>query len=173
MPSVATAFDVARLYDELRECVRANDQEGVKRVFGELVAARRPVAEILAEVKSLTKEREKAEAEAKPETETKSSFTREWPVTTASSQPRPSAPAPTYQNIAPASEPPPSAPQRPSPPAAIPTPAAEKPASAPAPQLWRQPAPEPPPRIFEQALTPEPPPRIFEPAPIPEPPRSP
>ena len=41
MPSVATAFDVARLYDELRECVRANDQEGVKRVFGELVAARR------------------------------------------------------------------------------------------------------------------------------------
>ena len=36
MPSLATAFDVARLYDELRECVRANDQEGVSRVFGEL-----------------------------------------------------------------------------------------------------------------------------------------
>jgi hypothetical protein len=37
MPSVATAVDVARLYDELRDCVRANDQEGVKRVFNELV----------------------------------------------------------------------------------------------------------------------------------------
>lgn len=45
MPSLATAFDVARLYDELRECVRANDQEGVKRVFSELVQARRPVSE--------------------------------------------------------------------------------------------------------------------------------
>ena len=72
MPSLATAFDVARLYDELRECVRANDQEGVKRVFSELVQARRPVSEILAEVKSLTKERETADTEAeKPETEEK------------------------------------------------------------------------------------------------------
>ena len=79
MPSLATAFDVARLYDELRECVRANDQEGVKRVFSELVQARRPVSEILAEVKSLTKERERADTETeKPETEEKTSFTREW-----------------------------------------------------------------------------------------------
>jgi len=98
MPSVATAIDIARLYEELRDCVRANDQEGVKRVFAELVAARRPVAEILAEVKSLTKEREAAEAEkAEAEETAKNSFTREWPVATASAQIRPSPPAPAYR----------------------------------------------------------------------------
>src|SRR5436305_13407713 len=101
MPSLATAFDVTRLYDELRECVRANDQEGVKRVFSELVQARRPVSEILAEVKSLTQERERADTETeKPETEEKTSFTREWAVATASSQVRPSTPAQASRDVA-------------------------------------------------------------------------
>src|SRR4029077_6057740 len=78
MPSVATAFDVACLYDELRECVRANDQEGVKRVFAELVRARRPMSEILGEIRSLSKEREKPEPAEGP------SLVREWPVRTSS-----------------------------------------------------------------------------------------
>jgi hypothetical protein len=107
MPSLATAFDIARLYDELRECVRANDQDGVKRVFSELVQARRPVSEILAEVKSLTKERESAESEAeKPETEAKTSFRREWAVSTPSSQMRSSTPTQAYRDAASASAPP-------------------------------------------------------------------
>ena len=82
MPSVATALDVARLYDELRYCVRANDQEGVKRVFNELVRARRPVAEILAEVKSISKEREKSEPEGDV------SPRREWQIGRASCRER-------------------------------------------------------------------------------------
>src|SRR5207248_11215677 len=138
MPSLATAFDVARLYDELRECVRANDQDGVKRVFSELVQARRPVSEILAEVKSLTKERERAETEAeKPETEAKTSFTREWAVPTASSQVRPSAPAQAYRDWRSTGEPSTAAQDR-NQAAAFETPAIENTAAPPAPPLWRR-----------------------------------
>ncbi|MBV8492818.1 MAG: hypothetical protein JO162_04995 [Alphaproteobacteria bacterium] len=91
MPSVATALDIARLYEELRECVRANDQEGVKRVFAELVRARRPVPEILAEVKSLTKEREKLEERVKSGPERPAFEPREWSVQVARSDTPPTA----------------------------------------------------------------------------------
>src|SRR5204863_450531 len=177
MPSLATAFDVARLYDELRECVRANDQEGVKRVFSELVQARRPVSEILAEVKSLTKERERADTETeKPETEEKTSFTREWAVSTASSQVRPNTPAQAYRDVASASAPP-AAPQIRSGAPAVEPPAIEKPAAPPAQPLWRRPpaeptpsSVEPPPNVAASPQCPEPKPSIVEPAPsVPEP----
>src|SRR5437763_8643200 len=172
MPSLATAFDVARLYDELRECVRANDQEGVKRVFSELVQARQPVSEILAEVKSLTKERERADTEAeKPEAEGKTSFTREWAVSTASSQVRPSAPAQAYRDVASASAPP-AAPQIRSAAPAVEPPAIETPAAPPAQPLWRRPpaeptpsSVEPPPNVAASPQYPEPTPSIVDPAP--------
>src|SRR6266404_1916677 len=96
MPSVATAIDVARLYDELRDCVRANDQEGVKRVFNELVRARRPVTEILAEVKSISKERER------PEPAGDVTPLRQWPPRSAPSEAEPSAPELTFRNFGPA-----------------------------------------------------------------------
>ena len=172
MPSLATAFDVARLYDELRECVRANDQEGVKRVFSELVQARRPVSEILAEVKSLTKERETTETDAeKPETEAKNSFTREWAVSTASSQVRPSTPAQAYRDVASPSAPP-AAPQIRSAAPAVEPAAIEKPAAPPAQPLWRRPpaeptpsSVEPPPNVAASPQYPEPKPSIVEPTP--------
>jgi len=93
MPSVATALDVARLYEELRDCVRANDQDGVKRIFAELVRARRPVSEILGEVRSLSKERER------PERQQSEVVRREWPVQTALSRDEPSAPGETFRNL--------------------------------------------------------------------------
>lgn len=98
MPSVATALDIARLYEELRECVRANDQDGVKRVFAELVRARRPVPEILAEVKSLTKEREKSEEQEKSGPEKPAFEPREWPVQVARSDTAQNAPAHTIRD---------------------------------------------------------------------------
>ena len=184
MPSLATAFDIARLYDELRECVRANDQDGVKRVFSELVQARRPVSEILAEVKSLTKERESAESEAeKPETEAKTSFRREWAVSTPSSQMRSSTPTQAYRDAASASAPP-TPPQYRSTAAAVEPPAIEKPAAPPAQPLWRrqpvEPTPslvepppsavEPPPSLAPSPQYPEPAPSLVEPTPsVPEP----
>jgi hypothetical protein len=96
MPSVATAIDVARLYDELRDCVRANDQEGVKRVFNELVRARRPVTEILDEVRSISKERERSEpaGDVTP--------LREWPPRSAPVEAEPSTPDVTFRNFGPA-----------------------------------------------------------------------
>jgi hypothetical protein len=93
MPSVATALDVARLYEELRDCVRANDQDGVKRIFAELVRARRPVSEILGEVRSLSKERER------PERQQSEVVRREWPVQTALSRDEPSALGETFRNL--------------------------------------------------------------------------
>ncbi len=96
MPSVATAVDVARLYDELRDCVRANDQEGLKRVFNELVRARRPVAEILAEVRSISKERER------PEPAGDVAPLREWPPRSAPADAEPSTPGLTFRNFGPA-----------------------------------------------------------------------
>src|ERR1700680_3430156 len=99
MPSVATAIDVARLYDELRDCVRANDQEGVKRVFNELVRARRPVTEILDEVRSISKERERSE----PERDV--TPLREWPPRSPSPEAEPSTPGLTFRNFGPAVDP--------------------------------------------------------------------
>src|SRR5437016_11957752 len=95
MPSLATAVDVARLYDELRDCVRANDQEGVKRVFNELVRARRPVTEILAEVKSISKERER------PEPAGDVTPLRQWPPRSAL-EAEPATPELTFRNFGPA-----------------------------------------------------------------------
>jgi len=166
MPSLATAFDIARLYDELRECVRANDQDGVKRVFSELVQARRPVSEILAEVKSLTKERESAESEAeKPETEAKTSFRREWAVSTPSSQMRSSTPTQAYRDAASASAPP-VPPQDRSTATAVEPPAIETPAAPPAQPLWRRPPAEPTPSFVEPTPSAvEPPPSAVEPPP--------
>jgi len=182
MPSLATAFDIARLYDELRECVRANDQDGVKRVFSELVQARRPVSEILAEVKSLTKERENAESEAeKPEPEAKTSFRREWAVSTPSSQMRSSTPTQAYRDAASASAPP-VPPQDRSTATAVEPPAIETPAAPPAQPLWRRPPAEPTPSFVEPTPSvPEPTPNVtsFSPqsetlsAPIPQEPVSP
>jgi len=55
--------EVARLYDELRDCIAANDQEGVQRIFGELVRAQRPISEISAIVEGLSR----PEATQRPE----------------------------------------------------------------------------------------------------------
>jgi hypothetical protein len=150
MPSVATAFDVARLYDELRECVRANDQEGVKRVFAELVSARRPMSEILGEIRSLSKEREKPEPAEAP------SLVREWPVRTSSTAAGQNAAAQMFRNLGTTIEP-------------SPVPAASSaagPAAAPQSesrhslldeQQHAQPPAESPPSVREPAGTPEPP----------------
>jgi hypothetical protein len=56
--------DAARLYDDLRSFIRANDQQGVRRAIGELDRAGRPLAEVLAVVRSLSRtgERQKAKA---------------------------------------------------------------------------------------------------------------
>jgi hypothetical protein len=110
MPSVATALDIARLYEELRECVRANDQEGVKRVFAELVRARRPVPEILAEVKSLTKEREKLEEREKSSPEKPAFEPREWPVQVARSDTPPTVDSQSLRNLGSAADAPQPAP---------------------------------------------------------------
>jgi cytoskeletal protein RodZ len=118
MPSVATAIDVARLYDELRDCVRANDQEGVKRVFNELVRARRPVTEILDEVRSISKERERSE----PERDV--TPLREWPPRSAPVEAEPSTPGLTFRNFGPAAAPEPA----PEPPQRAPEPAPRSPA---------------------------------------------
>ena len=37
----AGSIEVARLYDELRDCIAANDQEGVRRLVGRLGAIER------------------------------------------------------------------------------------------------------------------------------------
>ena len=50
--AVTNAIEVARLYDELRDCFGNNDQEGAKRVFAQLDRAPRPLVEILGVVKS-------------------------------------------------------------------------------------------------------------------------
>ena len=60
----AVPAEVARLYDELRDCIRTNDQQGVRRIFGELVLARRPISEISGVVESLSKAGSKEGPEA-------------------------------------------------------------------------------------------------------------
>jgi hypothetical protein len=64
----AGSTEVARLYDELRDCIAANDQEGVQRIFGELVRAQRPISEISEIVEGLSRPeaRQRPEAEHSP-----------------------------------------------------------------------------------------------------------
>jgi hypothetical protein len=144
MPSVATAIDVARLYDELRDCVRANDQDGVKRVFNELVRARRPVTEILDEVRSISKERERSE----PERDV--TPLREWPPRSPSAEAEPSTPGLTFRNFGPAAAPEP-APEPPDAAGSATSPAAER-GHWPLDKLpQRNAAAEPPPRAPEPA----------------------
>ena len=54
--AVTNTIEVARLYDELRDCFGNNDQEGAKRVFAKLDRAPRPLVEILGAVKSFVRE---------------------------------------------------------------------------------------------------------------------
>jgi hypothetical protein len=104
MQAVNSAVDVGRLYDELGECIQANDQDGVQRIFAELVRAKRPLAEIVGEVKRLSRLGARSEPEPEP------SATDEWPHPAVASQPVEPAseptPQPTYTNFANASTPP-------------------------------------------------------------------
>jgi hypothetical protein len=47
--------DIAQLHDALRECIEANDQEGVSQVFGHLVRAGQPISAIADMVEALSK----------------------------------------------------------------------------------------------------------------------
>jgi len=97
MHAVSSTVEVERLYDELRESIRANDQDGVQRIMAELVRMKRPLAEIVGEVKRLSRESMRSEPE--PE----SSTTDEWPqpsMTSQSVEPAPKAiPEPTYTHF--------------------------------------------------------------------------
>ena len=104
MQALNSAVDVGRLYDELGECIQANDQDGVQRIFAELVRAKRPLAEIVGEVKRLSRVGVRSEPEPEP------TATDEWPHPGVGSQPVEPAPEPTsqptYTNFASASTPP-------------------------------------------------------------------
>jgi hypothetical protein len=63
MHALNSTVEVERLYDELREAIRANDQDGTQRVMAELVRAKRPLAEIVGEVKRLSRGGTSPEAE--------------------------------------------------------------------------------------------------------------
>jgi hypothetical protein len=97
MHAVNTTVEVERLYDELRECIRSNDQDGVQRIMGELVRAKRPLAEIIGEVKRLTRGGARSEPGLEP------SITDDWPqpsTTPPSVEPAPKvAPEPTYTHF--------------------------------------------------------------------------
>jgi hypothetical protein len=51
----ANPVDVAQLHDALRECIEANDQEGVSQVFAHLVRAGQPISAIADMVEALSK----------------------------------------------------------------------------------------------------------------------
>jgi hypothetical protein len=51
----ANPVDIAQLHDALRECIEANDQEGVSRVFAHLVRAGQPISAIADLVEALSK----------------------------------------------------------------------------------------------------------------------
>ncbi len=55
MDPITYPVDAARLYDDLRSFIRANDQQGVRSALGELNRAGRPIAEVLAVVRSLSR----------------------------------------------------------------------------------------------------------------------
>jgi hypothetical protein len=104
MHALNTTIEVERLYIELGECIQANDQEGVQRIFAALVRAKRPLTEIVGEVKRLSRAGVRSEAEPEP------SVTDEWPQPGIAPQPVEPAPEPTpqptYANFAGASMPP-------------------------------------------------------------------
>jgi hypothetical protein len=97
MHAVNSTVEVERLYDELRECIRSNDQDGVQRIMAELVRMKRPLAEIVGEVKRLS--RESARSGSVPEAST----TGEWPQPSTTPQPvepKPEAsPEPAYTHF--------------------------------------------------------------------------
>src|SRR5918912_1450830 len=49
--------DVGQLYEALRDCIDANDQEGISRVFAHLVRAGQPISAIADMVEALSKGR--------------------------------------------------------------------------------------------------------------------
>ncbi len=104
MHALNTTIEVERLYIELGECIQANDQEGVQRIFAALVRAKRPLTEIVGEVKRLSRAGVRSEAEPEP------SVTDEWPQPGIAPQPVEPAPQPTpqptYANFAGAGMPP-------------------------------------------------------------------
>src|SRR5205823_7938518 len=51
----AHPVDVAQLHDALRDCIEANDQEGVSQVFADLVRAGQPISAIAEMVEALSK----------------------------------------------------------------------------------------------------------------------
>src|SRR4051812_2233911 len=97
MHALNSTVEVERLYDELREAIRANDQDGTQRVMAELVRARRPLAEIVGEVKRLSRAGTSPEAEPVPSTggERPQPGTSAQPVETAPK----AAPEPSYTHF--------------------------------------------------------------------------
>jgi hypothetical protein len=97
MHALNSTVEVERLYDELREAIRANDQDGTQRVMAELVRARRPLAEIVGEVKRLSRGGTSPEAEPEPSTggERPPPGTPAQPVETAPK----AAPEPSYTHF--------------------------------------------------------------------------
>src|SRR4051794_30432951 len=55
MHNAPNPIDVPQLYDALRDCIEANDQEGVSRVFAHLVRAGQPISAIADMVEALSK----------------------------------------------------------------------------------------------------------------------
>src|SRR5205814_612077 len=103
MQAVNHTVEVERLYDELRECLQANDQAGAQRIFAELVRAKRPLAEIVGEVKRLSRGSTRSELDPEPSTASEHSITEEWrqpdiPPQSATAAPEP-APALTYASV--------------------------------------------------------------------------
>src|SRR5438067_13690583 len=90
MQAVNHTVEIERLYEELPECLQANDQAGVQRIFAELVRAKRPLAEIVGEVKRLTR------AILNPDPQPEPSATDRWAPPGAAPQTHEPPPAPTH-----------------------------------------------------------------------------
>src|SRR5438874_2023590 len=90
MQAVNHTVEVERLYAELREWLQANDQAGVQRIFAELVRVKRPLAEIVGEVKRLTREIINPDPEPDP------SATDQWAPPGAAPQTPEPTPEPTH-----------------------------------------------------------------------------
>src|ERR1700732_238223 len=86
MQALNSAVDVGRLYDELGECIKPNYQEGFHGILPERARAKRPLAEIVGEVKRLSRVGVRSEPEPEP------SATDEWPHPGLASQPVEPAP---------------------------------------------------------------------------------
>src|SRR5438105_8362592 len=97
MHALNSTVEVEHLYDELREAIRANDQDGVQRIMAELVRAKRPLAEIVSEVKRLSR------GGANPEPEPERARADQWPqpsTTPQSVEPaHKAAPEPSYTHV--------------------------------------------------------------------------